>query len=97
MRESASCRDRRTRFLLRAGVEQGVGGFELEGGGGEALGYGVVDLTCQPVSLLDRAERGAPGEEPRPLDGDAQEVTDRIDAAAGPRGRGCASRGSQRS
>jgi hypothetical protein len=38
-----------------------------------------VDLARQPVSLLDRAEPGAPGEEPGPLDRDAQEVADGVE------------------
>jgi hypothetical protein len=64
---------------VRARVEQGVGGFDLEGGGGETLGDGVVELACQPVALLYRAELGTPGEESGPLDGDAQEVAYRVE------------------
>jgi hypothetical protein len=38
-----------------------------------------VDLARQPVALLYRAELSAPGEEPSPLNGDAQEVAYRVE------------------
>jgi hypothetical protein len=65
--------------LLRAGVQQDVSGLELQRGGGQALGQGVVDLARQPVSLLDYAEPGAPGEEPGPFDGYAEQVADGVE------------------
>src|ERR687886_3054999 len=38
-----------------------------------------MDLTRQPVALLGRAELGTPGEESGPLDGDAQQIPDRVE------------------
>jgi hypothetical protein len=38
-----------------------------------------VNLTRQPVALLGRAQPGAPGKEPGSLDGDAQQIPDRVE------------------